>query len=237
MNNEISKDVDKRRLIQFNGNSWVVLSGGNFHGECCVSVADSLNIANAKIALTMERQLIYLLNPDRNKKLLPAYLIANTKKMGLQSGYMITQYTANALAQKNCQLATPVSNFNLTSGNESEDVVSYGASAAQKLLVQLDLLHQLNTVYLTTVSQAYSLHRQGYQPNENLTSEKIFLEVQKQVGNIFSTLNDVAFDNIYDNINFFLNSSNLREIIMFPIQKDIDLILQYGLSYNRKGID
>ena len=71
----------------------------------------------------------YLLNPSRNQ-LLPTYLISDTEHTGLLSGNMILQYTGNALTQKIAHLASPFSAYNITSGNESEDVVSYGATAA-----------------------------------------------------------------------------------------------------------
>lgn len=74
---EISDDVEKSSLLPFEGSLWSVISGGNFHGEYMTSAADCLCQANAKIALTMERQLTYVLNPARNKGKFPVYLITN----------------------------------------------------------------------------------------------------------------------------------------------------------------
>ncbi|MDN3504897.1 MAG: aromatic amino acid ammonia-lyase [Rhabdochlamydiaceae bacterium] len=185
LENEISADVSNKRKISFQNEDWVVISGGNFHGEILSTIADTICAANAKIALTLERHLTYMLNPFRNKNTLPTYLIHQEEKKGLLSGYMIPQYTANSLAQKICMMAQPVSTYNITSANESEDLVSYGATAAHKLLDQIDLMNQLLTIYLTTSMQAYSLSRRqilnkGKSIPSSLLSEIIFQSVQEQ---------------------------------------------------------
>lgn len=227
---EITSDIHFDRLFDVNGKKWAVISGGNFHGEYIATIADTLAMANAKIALTMDRQMTYMLNPWRNGNLFPAYLIPNAKRVGVMSGYMITQYTLNAIAQKICYLASPITNFNLTSANESEDVVSYGASSADKLLNQLEQMRNLNVVYLATVLQAYSIMRQNYINNEtkplssDITSEKLFTAIMAQMKGIqYPTYEEVAFDNIYENIKRLLKSTNLRNIMGYPIAKELDV--------------
>jgi len=227
---EISSDVHEERIFNINGKKWAVLSGGNFHGEYIATIADTLTLANAKIALTMDRQMTYMLNPWRNGKILPAYLIPNEKKVGLMSGYMITQYTLNAITQKICFLATPITNFNLTSANESEDVVSYGASAAHKLIDQLDHMQNLNVVYLATVLQAYSIMREHYTEqtkkplSPNLTSERLYAMIIDHMEGInYPTYEEIAFGKIYSRLRKLLMSSDLRHTMGYPIAQDFNV--------------
>ncbi|MBA3602202.1 MAG: aromatic amino acid lyase [Parachlamydiaceae bacterium] len=220
---EISSDVDPRRIFQFKGENWAVLSGGNFHGEIITTIADVICAANAKIALTLERQITYMLNPFRNKNRLPTYLIPNSEEVGLSSGYMITQYTANALAQKIAQFGIPTSIFNITSANESEDVVSYGATAVERLLQQVQLLKELNTIYLCVALQAYSIARQkkiaeGSTIPSELLAERLFQESVAFNGETFPHVIDASFDKRYEKAQKFLDTDCLREIMGFPLE-------------------
>jgi histidine ammonia-lyase len=191
---EISPDVDPSRILSFRGVDWAVISGGNFHGETSGTVADTLAIANAKIALTLERQLTYLLNPFRNGGKFPIYLVADPKRAGFLSGYMISQYTGNALAHKISLLAHPASTTNITSANESEDVVSYGATAAQKLLDQMQHMEELLAIHLLTTAQAYSLVREKRE-RRNPLCEEIFEKIQARIP--FPQTEDESFDQKY----------------------------------------
>jgi histidine ammonia-lyase len=225
-NEEISSDIAPNRIIPFENNSWAVLSGGNFHGEYITTASDYLAAANAKMALTMERQMTYLLNPNRNQ-LLPAYLISDTAHTGLLSGNMILQYTGNALTQKIAYLSSPFSAHNITSGNESEDVVSYGATAALRLLEQLSLFHSLNTVYLTNVLQAYAIMRnklisEHIQIPEDLVCEKIYQLCVKELAPLqYPTVGDMSFKEVYVKLDALLNTAQLRECMGFPVGKDL----------------
>lgn len=223
---EISGDIVKERRIVFENEEWTVLSGGNFHGEVVATTADALIQYSAKIALTIERHLTFLNNPSRNKGLLPAYLITNEEKAGLCSGFMITQYTGNALTQKICALANPVTNFNLTSANESEDIVSYGNAAVEKLLSQIQYLEELTQVYATEIFQAYAITRekfidQGGKLDSSLVSERIFAEVVKKVE--FPLRDESNFDAIYAHMGDLLKSSVFIQIIGSPLTKKLEV--------------
>jgi len=111
---------------------------------------------------------------------------------------MITQYTANALAQKIASLALPSQMFNITSANESEDVVSYGATACQRLLEQLDLINLFNSIYLTVNAQGYALARREMAGlNDSLYSEQIFGFIQEHFGNVFPIMGETSFESLY----------------------------------------
>ena len=197
---EITPDVPMANRYNFEGEEWAVLSGGNFHGEVISTICDAIVAAQAKAALILERQITYMLNPLRNKGVLPIYLIPTQANEGLHSGYIITQYTANALTHKICLLAAPVQPFNLTSGNESEDIVSYGATAVERLRDQNQLLKQLLAIYATVVMQAYALQRE-YIPKKLLRGawcEKFYEAELKKTGLSYPFTSDMPFQSRYE---------------------------------------
>ena len=110
-NDEITPDVTS--LLNFKDSNWAIISGGNFHGENLTAIADLISLSNAKIALTLERQITYMMNPARNKQRFPIYLLGPSGKTGLQSGFMITQYTANALTHKIWSFSSPIRRYEL----------------------------------------------------------------------------------------------------------------------------
>lgn len=109
-----------------------VLSGGNFHGEPLAFVLDYLAIATAELASISERRIYMLLHGDTIGDLkVPRLLMKDT---GLNSGFMIPQYTAAALVSENKVLAHPASVDSIPSSLGQEDHVSMGAISATKLL-------------------------------------------------------------------------------------------------------
>ncbi len=220
---EISRDVEPDRILSHNGSKWMVVSGGNFHGEYLTTIADTIATANVKIALTMERQMTFLMNPWRNDQILPPYLIADPKNTGLLSGFMIVQYTANALAQKISALGQPTSIYNLTSANESEDVVSYGATAAEKLLQQQELLQELTTLFCTAILQAYAIQRNKSSPPPHLISERLFAFLQKGHRVKFPLEKDLPFSEIYEITQQSLLQDTLRHLLHFPLMEALGL--------------
>ncbi|MGE0631597.1 MAG: aromatic amino acid ammonia-lyase [Parachlamydiales bacterium] len=223
---EISSDVDPSRIWSVNNELWTVLSGGNFHGECLTTIADTICASNAKIAYTLERQISYMLNPYRNRNQLPIYLIPNAAKLGLQSGYMIAQYTANALVQRIAQLGVPTTIFNITSGNEAEDVVSYGATAAERLLEQLQYLRELNAIYLTVAVQAYSITRKehlfpGKAISPKLLAEQIFEKIQDITEEEYPTSKEENFERRYTQALKILDTGLLQSILGNPLYSRI----------------
>ncbi len=126
----------------------LVLSGGNFHGEPLAFALDFLAIALAELGNISERRVYRLIAGQRG---LPEFLVANP---GLNSGFMIPQYTAASIVSQNKQLATPCSVDSITSSNEQEDHVSMGANAATKTLRIVKNLERLLAIELFASSQA-----------------------------------------------------------------------------------
>lgn len=104
-----------------------VISGGNFHGQPMALAFDFLGIALAELANSSERRIERLVNPQLSG--LPGFL---TEKGGLNSGFMIPQYTAASLVSENKVLAHPASVDSIPSSANQEDHVSMGTIAARK---------------------------------------------------------------------------------------------------------
>ncbi|MBV2247310.1 MAG: histidine ammonia-lyase [Lentimicrobium sp.] len=126
----------------------LVLSGGNFHGEPLAFALDFLAIALAELGNISERRVYRLISGQRG---LPEFLVA---RPGLNSGFMIPQYTAASIVSQNKQLATPCSVDSITSSNEQEDHVSMGANAATKTLKIVENLQQILGIELFAAAQA-----------------------------------------------------------------------------------
>jgi histidine ammonia-lyase len=105
-----------------------VIGGGNFHGEPLAIGADYLAIAIAEVASIAERQIAHLVD-EATSNGLPAFLIEG---VGLNSGFMIPQYTAAALVSENKVLCHPASVDSIPTSANSEDHVSMGTHAARK---------------------------------------------------------------------------------------------------------
>lgn len=213
---EISKDVQEKDLLFFEKEHWAVISGGNFHGENLATTGDLLRMVNAKIALTLERQLTYLMNPARNKHRFPIYLIPKETLAGIHSGHMITQYTANALTHKIATLALPTTHMNITSANEAEDIVSYGATSAEKFLEQMDLLEELLSIYLVVTAQGYSIGRESL-TIKNAKAEALFETIQEHLE--LPLKEDAPFEKRYEIASLLLKSGLLQTKIHNPLRK------------------
>ncbi|MBN2586582.1 MAG: histidine ammonia-lyase [Candidatus Fermentibacteraceae bacterium] len=131
------------------------VSGGNFHGQPVAYAADHLAVAAAELANISERRIERLLNPDLSG--LPAFL---TPDPGLNSGYMIAQYTAASLVSENKVLAHPASVDSIPVSGSQEDHVSMGTTAAyQALNVVENSIYVLATELVCAAQAAEFIHR------------------------------------------------------------------------------
>ena len=131
----------------------MIVSGGNFHGQPLALALDFLGIALAEFGSISERRTYQLISGLRE---LPAFLVSDP---GLNSGFMIPQYTAASIVSQNKQLATPASVDSIVSSNGQEDHVSMGANAATKTLRIVDNLERILAIELLNASQAISFRR------------------------------------------------------------------------------
>lgn len=130
-----------------------IISGGNFHGQPLAIALDFLCIAMAELASISERRTYLLISGQRN---LPIFL---TTEPGLNSGFMITQYTAASIVSQNKQLCTPASIDSITSSNGQEDHVSMGANAATKCHTVIDNVEKVLAIELLIAAQAIEFRR------------------------------------------------------------------------------
>jgi histidine ammonia-lyase len=131
----------------------LIVSGGNFHGQPLALIFDYLAIALAELGSISERRVYRLIAGQRD---LPEFLVANP---GLNSGFMIPQYTAASIVSQNKQLCTPSSVDSIPSSNEQEDHVSMGANGATKLLRVAENLEKILAIELFTSIQALEFRR------------------------------------------------------------------------------
>lgn len=131
----------------------LILSGGNFHGQPLALVLDYMKIALSELANISERRIYQLISGQRN---LPLFLV---KDAGLNSGFMIPQYTAASIVSANKQLCTPASVDSISSSNNQEDHVSMGANAATQCYQVVNNLEKVLAIELMTAAQALDFRR------------------------------------------------------------------------------
>jgi len=131
----------------------LVVSAGNFHGQPLALAMDFLAIALAELGSISERRVYKSISGTRG---LPAFLVANP---GLNSGFMITQYTCASIVSQNKQLCTPASVDTIDSSNGQEDHVSMGANAATKLYRVIDNCFAIQGIELLHAAQALEFRR------------------------------------------------------------------------------
>ncbi len=131
-----------------------VISGGNFHGQPVALAADFLTIALAELGAISERRTERLVNPDLSG--LPAFLV---KEGGLNSGFMILQVTAAALASENKTLSHPASVDSIPTSANQEDHVSMGVTAARKTNEVAGNLAYILAIELLAAAQAIEFRK------------------------------------------------------------------------------
>lgn len=131
----------------------LIISAGNFHGQPLALALDNLCIAMAELGSISEKRTFQLLDGKRG---LPHFLVANP---GLNSGFMIPQYTAASIVNQNKILCTPASVDTIESSQGQEDHVSMGANAATKAYIVLENLERILAIELFNAAQAMEFRR------------------------------------------------------------------------------
>ncbi|MCL4138069.1 UNVERIFIED_CONTAM: hypothetical protein GTU68_023229 [Idotea baltica] len=150
----------------------LIISGGNFHGQPLALALDYLKIAMAEIGNISERRIFQLVSGLRG---LPPFLVDNP---GLNSGFMIPQYTAASIVSANKQLATPASIDSIVSSNGQEDHVSMGANAATQAYSLIRNVERIIAIELMNASQAIAF-RNPLKTSDFL--ESFLMEYRKEV--------------------------------------------------------
>ena len=135
-----------------------VISAGNFHGEPVAIAMDYAALALTELGNMSERRTARLVDADSNGGVLPMFL---TERGGLESGFMMAQYTAAALASENKVLAHPASADSIPSSANTEDHVSMGATAVRQTAQILDHVETIVAIELLCAAQGIDFRRRA----------------------------------------------------------------------------
>ena len=174
----------------------LIISGGNFHGQPLALALDFLSIAMSEIANISERRTYQLISGLRN---LPPFLVKNS---GLNSGFMIPQYTAAGIVSENKQLCTPSSVDSIPSSINQEDHVSMGANGAVKCKRVVDNVEKVLAIELLTAVQAIEFRR-PLKTSEQL--EKIIVSYRDKIS--FNDADRIMHDDMMKSVQFLNNHS------------------------------
>jgi histidine ammonia-lyase len=133
-----------------------VISAGNFHGEPIAMAMDYLALALTELGNMSERRIARLVDADVNGGVLPMFL---TEQGGLESGFMVAQYTAAALASENKVLAHPASADTIPSSANVEDHNSMGATATRQVEQILGHVETIVAIELLAAAQGIDFRR------------------------------------------------------------------------------
>ena len=131
----------------------MIISAGNFHGQPIALPMDMLTLAMSELANISERRIYKLISGQRG---LPSFLVA---KPGLNSGFMIPQYTAASSVSQSKGLCFPASADSIPSSQGQEDHVSMGANAATKLVRVIENTEKVLAIELMNAAQALQFRR------------------------------------------------------------------------------
>ncbi|GGD94633.1 histidine ammonia-lyase [Planktosalinus lacus] len=180
-----------------------IISGGNFHGQPLALGLDYMGIAMSELGSISERRTYQLVSGLRG---LPSFLVDNP---GLNSGFMIPQYTAASIVSQNKQLATPASVDSIVSSNGQEDHVSMGANAATKLLRIVENVETILAIELFNASQAIAFRK----PKKTSEFLESFLKMYRQ-GVSFVENDRIMADDIHTTV-AFLKSFNIDSELLY----------------------
>ncbi len=157
-----------------------VISGGNFHGEPLALSMDYMAIALSELGNISERRIMRLTDEDSNAHVLPAFL---TENGGLNSGFMIVQYSAAALATENKVLSHPASVDTIPSSANVEDHVSMGVTSVLKLRQIVENVEQILILELFCAAQGIDFRRKKIGQDKKLGrgTREIYAAIRKDV--------------------------------------------------------
>lgn len=170
--NEINSATDNPNVFP---DEDMIISAGNFHGEPIAIPMDTLAIAMSELANISERRIYRLISGQRG---LPKFLVATP---GLNSGFMIPQYTAASIVSQNKGLCWPASVDSIPSSQGQEDHVSMGSNAATKLVRVIVNCEEVLAIELFNAAQALDFRHQIAGNKSSEAIEGIFSDYRKVV--------------------------------------------------------
>ena len=178
-----------------------VISAGNFHGQSLALAFDYLSMAISEIGSISERRIFKLISGERD---LPAFLIDNA---GLNSGFMITQYTAASIVNQNKQLSFPNSVDSIVSSNGQEDHVSMGANSATKLYEIIENTKTILAIELLVACQGLEIRIQNKGIKTSPFNMKLLESFRKEIPFVKQ---DCVMKELISNSEKFLNKFDIN---------------------------
>ncbi|MGB5608790.1 histidine ammonia-lyase [Eudoraea sp.] len=194
-------------------NEELTISGGNFHGQPLAMALDYACLAASELGNISDRRIYLAL--EGNSPGVPKLLMEDT---GINSGYMILQYTTAALASENKGLCFPSSADSIPTSMGQEDHVSMGSIAGRKALRVLGNLEKILAIELLTATQAFEYRKPL---KSGILLEEVHKEVRKKVA--FAKKDRVFADDIEQGIKLVRNQTIIQRINTVCKKKNLSL--------------
>ncbi|ASV29658.1 histidine ammonia-lyase [Maribacter cobaltidurans] len=199
----------------------LTISGGNFHGQPLAMALDYACLAASEIGNISDRRIYLAL--EGNSPGVPKLLMKDT---GINSGYMILQYTSAALASENKGLCFPSSADSIPTSLGQEDHVSMGSIGGRKALRVIENVEKILAIELLTAAQAFEFRKPL---KSGIFLDKIHKSVRKKVS--FADKDRVFSDDIEKGIEMIRNKTIISVIDSIEKKKDISLKTKYSAQF------
>jgi histidine ammonia-lyase len=196
----------------------LTISGGNFHGQPLAMALDYACLAASEIGNISDRRIYLAL--EGNSPGVPKLLMKDT---GINSGYMILQYTTAALASENKGLCFPSSADSIPTSLGQEDHVSMGSIGGRKALQVIGNVEKIIAVELLTAAQAFEFRKPM---KSGVFLEEIHKEIRKKV--TFADKDRVFADDIQEGIKMIKNKTIIKLIDQVSEQEGISLKTKFS---------
>lgn len=201
----------------------LTISGGNFHGQPLAMALDYACLAASEIGNISDRRIYLAL--EGNSPGVPKLLMADT---GINSGYMILQYTTAALASENKGLCFPSSADSIPTSLGQEDHVSMGSIGGRKALQVIGNVEKILAIELLTAAQAFEFRKPM---KSGIFLEEIHKEIRKKVA--FADKDRVFADDIEIGIQMIKDKTIIEVIEKVGKQEKIDLKTKYSEEFEK----
>ncbi len=191
----------------------LTISGGNFHGQPLAMALDYTCLAASELGNISDRRVYLAL--EGNSPGIPKLLMAET---GINSGYMILQYTSAALASENKVLCFPASADSIPTSLGQEDHVSMGSISGRKALQVIDNVEKILAIELLTAAQAFEFRKPL---KSGIILEMVHQEVRKRVS--FASRDRVFADDIERGIEIIREKSVIKAVKAISNKKGYSL--------------
>jgi len=199
----------------------LTISGGNFHGQPLAMALDYACLAASEIGNISDRRIYLAL--EGNSPGVPKLLMEDT---GINSGYMILQYTTAALASENKGLCFPSSADSIPTSLGQEDHVSMGSIGGRKALQVIENVEKILAIELLTAAQAFEFRKPM---KSGIFLDKIHQEIRKKVA--FAHKDRVFADDIDTGIQIIKDKTILHLIHEIGEKEKISLATKYSEEF------